>query len=71
MKIVIIHGTLGNSKRNWFPWLKDILEKQGHQVWTPDLPTPNNQTPDHRCEELQKQVPFIFDQDTVLIGHSL
>lgn len=71
MKVVIIHGTFWNPEENWFPWLKQQLEKQGHKVRIPRLPTPDNQTPSDRCNELQKQVPFLFDKETVLIGHSL
>ena len=71
MKVVIIHGTFGNPQENRFPWLKEQLEQQGHEVWIPNLPTPDNQTPEHRCDALQKQVPFIFDKDTILVGHSL
>jgi hypothetical protein len=71
MKVVIIHGTFGNPQENRFPWLKGQLEQQGHEVWIPNLPTPDNQTPEHRCDELQKQVPFIFGKDTILVGHSL
>lgn len=71
MKIVIIHGTFGNPGENWFPWIKKELELLWHTVWIPKLPTPEGQTPKNRCNELQKQVPFIFDEETVLIGHSL
>lgn len=71
MKIVIIHGTFGTPEENRFPWVKHELKKLGHEVYVPKLPTPENQTPQSRCNELQRQVPFVFDQDTVLIGHSL
>lgn len=71
MKIVIIHGTFGNPNENRFPRLKKELENKWHEVWVPKLPTPENQTPSSRCNELQLQVPFVFDKDTVLVGHSL
>ena len=71
MKIVIIHWTFGHPGENWFPWLKKELEHVGHEVYIPKLPTPEDQTLENRCNELQKQVPFIFDKDTILIGHSL
>ena len=71
MKVVIIHGTFGSPQENWFPWLKQKLEAQWHSVRVPKLSTPENQLPSVRCDELQQQVPFIFDNDTVLIGHSL
>ena len=71
MKVVIIHGTFGSPEENWFPWLKKQLEAQWHKVWIPKLSTPENQSPSVRCDELQAQVPFVFDSDTVLIWHSL
>lgn len=71
MKYVIIHGTFGNPDENRFPWLKTQLASQGHQVWVPRMSTPVHQTPEKWCEELQSQVPFVFDEETVLIGHSL
>lgn len=71
MKIVILHGTGGNPEENWFPWLKEILEDRGHEVFVPEFPTPANQSLKNWCNALQEQVPFIFDKDTILIGHSL
>jgi predicted alpha/beta hydrolase family esterase len=71
MKIVVIHWTFGHPQENRFPWLKKELQNLWHEVYIPKFPTPENQTPENRCNELQKQAPFIFDKDTILIGHSL
>jgi predicted alpha/beta hydrolase family esterase len=71
MKAVIFHGTGGNPNGNWFPWLKNELEKLGNEVYVPELPTPDNQSVDSWCKATQEQVPFIYDSDTILIGHSL
>jgi len=71
MKYVIIHGTFGNPDENWFPWLKDKLVDLWHSVWIPKLPTPESQTVKHWCDALQEQVPFVFDEETILIWHSL
>jgi predicted alpha/beta hydrolase family esterase len=70
MKFVVFHGTYGDPDSNWFPWLKQELEQLGHEVWVPKLPTPENQSVDSWCKATQEQVPFIYDKDTVLIGHS-
>ena len=71
MKYVIIHGTLGNPNENRFPRLKKYLEEKEHQVRVPHFPTPENQKPEIRCDKLRNQVPFVFDSNTILIGHSL
>lgn len=71
MKIVIIHGTGGNPNENRFPRLKKELENDGHQVRIPAFPTPENQNIESRCDVLQTQVPFKFDEETILIWHSL
>ena len=71
MKYVLIHGTLWNPNENWFPWLKQHLEEQWHKVFVPHFPTPENQTIKAWCEVLRKEASFEFDQDTVIIGHSL
>ncbi len=67
-KFVLLHGFTGTSKGDFQPWLKTELEKQGHEVYAPDLP--NTDHPD--AEEQAKFVldNFKFDENTVLIGHS-
>ena len=39
MQYLILHGSFGNSQENWFPWLKQQLENQGHSVVVPNFPT--------------------------------
>ncbi len=65
---IILHGTGSNPNEFWFPWLKEVLEKKGYEVWVPELPDGDN--PDKN-----KWLPFIFEngkfnEETVIIGHS-
>lgn len=69
MKIVILHGTKGSPKGNWFQWLKSNLETKGHNVYVPRFPTPENQSVQSWCKVLDKKAPR-FDEDTIIIGHS-
>lgn len=66
---LILHGTDGSSRDNWFPWLKTELEKISWHVWTPDLP--HSEKPNIvRYNEYIFSSGWKFDKDSVLIGHS-
>ena len=67
---LIIHGTGGHPKENWFPWLKCELEKLGYTVNVPQFPTPENQTPESWFKVLARYKKD-FTPNTLLIGHSL
>jgi hypothetical protein len=67
--IVIIHGTGGSPQGNWFFWLKQQLENNGHRVFVPKFPTPENQSIYKWHAALVTQVERM-GKDTILIGHS-
>lgn len=73
MKFVILHGTMGSPKINWFPWLKKEIEKLGHKVIAPQLPTPTEQTPDNWIRAISNAVELLGGPDnrTVIIAHSM
>ncbi len=69
-KALILHGTSGSSQGNWFPWLKEELISKGFEVWCPDLPEPDNPSIERYNKFILENIPFKFDKETILIGHS-
>lgn len=68
--IIIVHGTKGSPDINWFRWLEKELKADGHTVYIPCVPTPENQSPERWLAALRDQAPAP-DENTVLIGHSI
>jgi len=68
MNAYIFHGTEGTPEENWFPWLKDELEKTGVETTVPQLS--DSKHPDMN-KWLTEASSFKTGPDTVLIGHSL
>lgn len=84
--IVIFHGSFGNPKENWFPYLKNNLEKKGHRVITPQFPVDTWNTVVEKREgylspiqnlqnwldTFEKDVlPILPKGNLVFIGHSI
>ncbi len=67
---LILHGTNGNSKTNWFDWLRVELEKKGRQVWVPDLPQADKPNIDRYNQFIFANKNWQFTEETILIGHS-
>ncbi len=66
---VILHGYTGRNGKNFIPWLKHELEQRGAKVQAPQLPNTDNPT---EVEQVQYVLDHVqFDENTVLIGHSL
>ena len=70
MNAIIIHGAYGNPGENWFPWLKEELEKLGIEVFVPRFPTPAGQNLDNWMKIFSDYEKHL-GEDTILIGHSL
>jgi len=70
MNIFIIHGTFGSPSENWFPWLEEELEKEGHEVFVPRFPTPEGQNLENWLKVFEEYEQRL-DSDSVLVGHSL
>ncbi|MBU1018391.1 MAG: GNAT family N-acetyltransferase [Patescibacteria group bacterium] len=68
--IFIIHGAYGHPEENWFPWLKNELEKRGRKVFVPKFPTPEGNTLENWLKVFKKHEEFL-NEDSIVIGHSL
>ncbi len=68
--VFIFHGTNGYPEENWFPWLKQKLEKLGCKVIVPQFPTPENQTVENWLKIFKNYEKF-YDESAILVGHSL
>ena len=66
---VLVHGYRGSPEKNFFPWLKAELERRGHRVFVPALPNADNPLVAEQVEYVLRHAQF--DQNTVLLGHSL
>lgn len=74
--IFIVHGSYGNPKENWFPWLKRELEKLGHHVVLPQYPIPETQDIAYGGHQLSAWLD-LFDKykkyvnsESILVAHS-
>ncbi|MCX6716280.1 MAG: class I tRNA ligase family protein [Candidatus Taylorbacteria bacterium] len=68
-RFVLIHGYKGSPRDDFFPWLKAELEKHGHEVEVPELPNTNNPNESEQVGFVMKNCRF--DENTIVVGHSL
>jgi predicted alpha/beta hydrolase family esterase len=67
---LILHGTLGSPKGNWFAWLKAQLEAKGLQVWLPQLPHAEQPSLHEWSDFVHANCPFAINEETLIVGHS-
>jgi len=67
---LVLHGTNGNSKENWFDWLKIELEKNGWKVWVPDLPQADKPNIKRYNKFILTNKDWKFNEESILVGHS-
>jgi leucyl-tRNA synthetase len=69
-KVLIVHGLSGNSKENWFPWIKKELEQKDYKVIIPDMSDSERPVLKDWLKELE-QLTADFTAEDIIIGHSL
>ncbi|MEI6850695.1 MAG: alpha/beta hydrolase [Candidatus Saccharibacteria bacterium] len=69
-RFLILHGTDGSPEINWFMWLKGVLIGKGYEVWLPQLPNSDKPNAKIYNDFILSNSKFIFDENTILIGHS-
>ena len=66
---IIIHGSFGSKDGNWFPWLKDELEKLNKNVVVPQMPVGvGNQNFKNWSKVLDQ---LNINENTIIIAHSI
>lgn len=68
--VFIFHGTEGSPQGNWFPWLKEELEKLSCNVIVPKFPHPEKPNFKSWLEHLDVYREYI-NEKTIFVGHSL
>lgn len=72
--IFIFHGSYGHPEENWFPWLRQELEKLGHKVFVPKFPVPKVSTPGgHKLGKWMVEFdPYreYLNEKTIIVAHS-
>ena len=68
--VFIFHGTGGSPEGNWFPWLKQKLEKLNYKVIVPKFPNPEKPNFKAWIESFNSYKEYL-NEETIIIGHSL
>jgi len=70
MNALIIHGIEGHPEENWFPWLKEELDKLNIDTIIPKFPNADNPKLNEWLDFFKNYEDSI-NEDSILIGHSL
>ncbi|MCO7125170.1 alpha/beta hydrolase [Sporolactobacillus shoreicorticis] len=69
-QIYIIHGYGAQPTNHWFPWLKEKLKADGHQVLIPHMPNSSSPDKEEWLEALVNEIKNL-DSNTYFVAHSL
>lgn len=82
-KALIIHGSFGSPKENWFPWLTEQLVGKDIDVLAPQFPVDDydqvasgkvidfNQSLDSWLSYFEENVAKFIDNETTIFAHSI
>ncbi len=70
MRIVFVHGYKSSVSQHFWPWLSDTLKIRGHEVFAPELPSPEAPVCQEWVEAIRKSI-HRPGGDTIFIGHSI
>ena len=65
---LIVHGIGGNPTLNWYQYIARKAREKGYITYIPQLPSSNK--PDLELTYKFITEKFLFDEETLLIGHS-
>ncbi len=66
---VFLHGLAASPEHNFWPWLKEKVERAGHTVQIPKLPDPGTLEIEEKANYVLKNLSF--SKETVVVAHSL
>lgn len=69
-RVFIIHQWMAGADGDWRPWLKSELEKNGYEVFVPDMPDIDTPVIEKWVSHLEKIVG-VPDKDAYFVGHSI
>lgn len=71
MKALILHGWWGDGNENWFPYLKNQLQKKNIDFSAPKLPNSNTPKLEEQLDVLEEYNNYFSDGKWYIIAHSL
>ena len=69
-RIIIVHRWSGGPNDDWRPWLKTQLEKEGYEVFVPEMPDSDTPVIEKWIGKLAMVVDAL-DENTYFVGHSI
>ncbi|PTH32636.1 serine hydrolase family protein [Staphylococcus agnetis] len=69
-QVYIAHGYHADPYQHWFPWLKNALEIEGHDVKVIKFPNPDTPRVEEWIRAMNEQVQHL-NHDTLFVAHSL